>query len=258
MYYNLLNSIEKKNFLLILTHVVSISDGEDEDGIDQESDSVGDVGRFIVRSISRVYEMDMMEKNDELNKEKNRISSSELAYIRSIYSSLLFDKDGYISSRLVTLLKAWQEEELEPLLKKWLVKARKEVAKSSDAKRLVMLSLAESDFDITAIKEKDVEREIMRLPETRKRVFSEAAIYAVDELLPSDLTVNDRKAILFDLMAMAYADGDLSEIELETVKSVSQAFGIDDESFIKVCAISEKSNDARALSLQLISGEGID
>jgi tellurite resistance protein len=241
MFLKLLNEESQQVYFLNLAYLVAISDGDE--GSLSRLDVGDEVESRLVFHITGASSISKTIK-PELVKQKTRIDDTEINMIKTFMFEM-----GYMN--YTADLETFEVRHLEENLNEWIRKSRKEISQAPDAKKMVMLSLAEKDFDIITLSQDDIENELMNNPETRSRIFAMAGNIAAQK--PEvNFTMTQKKAVIFELVGMAYADGSFSELELVTVKSISEGLGVDEETFDDVCSYVSKLNQISAESLELI------
>jgi hypothetical protein len=258
MFLKLLNEESQKEFFLNLAYLVALSDGDmrKNSGLASmllESASEGPIGDMFGRvlgggslvgalggALGAVSQLSNQLK-PELEKQRSRIDDSEI----NMMKAFIFEMD---------CMKNIDDIEsgcLKNNLNAWIRKSRGGVSQSADAKKIIMISLVEKDIDITTLGQDDIENEFMNNSETRRMIFSKAGSLAVQNI-DVNFTTTQKKAVIFELVGMAYANGEFSETELATVKSISEGFDIDEETFEEICRFVDKLNQLSAESLELI------
>ncbi|WP_182025855.1 TerB family tellurite resistance protein [Vibrio rotiferianus] len=242
MFLNLLKQDEQKKLFMQLANVLALSDGitstpseDDKEANDLYKSLYGGFGA-ILRSASN---------SETWKKMKGAIGDSE------VYMLELFAAELGLFSQTQSNLSAWQNESFISEFEPYLKKAIKQVSQDPDAKKKVMLSLAESDIDLTSVDQAAIEEELLKLGELRANVFGLVSKTFIDESKVS-LSASEKKAIVFELIGIAFADNDFSELELATVRNIAQSFEIDSDTLDEMTQLVAELNRVSTEALDLI------
>ncbi|EIN5953637.1 TerB family tellurite resistance protein [Vibrio cholerae] len=240
MFLNLLKQDEQKKLFMQLASILALSDGitsTTPEDYKEANDLNGILFHsFLIKSASN---------SETWKKMKGAIGDSE------VYMLELFAAELGLFSRTESNLSDWQNENFISEFEHYLKKAIKQVSRDPDAKKKVMLSLAESDIDLTSIDQAAIEEEILKLDELRANVFGLVSKTFIDESKVS-LSVSEKKAIVFELIGIAFADNDFSELELATVRDIAQSFEIDSETLDEMTQLVAELNRVSTEALDLI------
>lgn len=240
MFLKLLSSEEQQEYFLNLAYLVALSDGE-ERNVEERNKDDQNIGYSFFTPPTELG--NLFTSATELDKQKTRLDVSEI----NMMKLFMFEMDY---PEFIDDLSSFENNRLDDL-NEWIEESRKEVTQESNAKKLVMISLAEKDFDITALDKDEIEKEFMNNAVTRNSIFSLAGNSAAQKANVG-FNISQIKAVIFELVGMAYADGEFSDIELETVKSISEGFGVDGETFEDICSYVKKLSQVAAEASEII------
>ncbi|HCE2428473.1 TPA: TerB family tellurite resistance protein [Vibrio parahaemolyticus] len=260
MFLNLLKQDEQKKLFMQLANVMALSDGvvandteRTEEGLDHVIPGVA-VGRglfslgglFSDTSESDIWEEIKATSYLETWKTlKQHINESETFMLE------LFAAEMGLFTYTTTNLSDWQELYFINDFGSHLKEALTQVSQAPDAKKKVMLSLAESDIDLAKVNQKTIETELLKISELRANIFSHISKKFIDDSKLA-LSFTEKKAIVFELIGVAYADNEFSELELATVKSIADCLALDAETFNELTELVAELNRVSSEALDLI------
>ncbi len=225
MFLKLLKKDEQKDLFMQLAHVIAIADeytvvkNKEENlegmlGILAFGPWISDELKFINESESHMLELFLIEMSIDKK---------------------LFD---------------WERQNLK-IFEQHFGLAVERISSLPDVRKKVMLSLAESDVDLTTLDLNRIEEELLNITEFRSSIFSQVVklfIKGKEQLF----SASEKKAIVFELVGIALSDNDFSEVELTIVKSVAECFNIDSETFNEISELVKKLNNVSIEALELI------
>ncbi|EME0861958.1 hypothetical protein VXK10_002908 [Vibrio parahaemolyticus] len=257
MFLNLLKQDEQKRLFMQLASVMALSDGVVAYASEQ-SETILDhtvvasslfslSGLFSSKpSNSEILEQMTTRYNADIWKSlKCQIGEPET------YMLELFAAEMGLLSNSLSSLSDWQERYFIRDFEKYLTDAFTHIYQDPDAKKKIMLSLAESDVDLAAIDQKAIESESLKISELRSVIFSCIS----NEFIKNSglvLTSSEKKSIIFELIGIAYSDNELSEVELMIVKSIAACFEIDEETLHEITELVVELNRVSSEALDLI------
>jgi hypothetical protein len=239
MFLNLLKQDEQKKLFMQLANVLALSDGIEASTEEPEKKGIfSSYGGGVV-----VYEAI---SNSETWKEmKGYIDESE------VYMLELFAAELGLYSQAESNLSDWQKNNFILSFVTNFKKAIKQVSQQPDAKKKVMHSLAESDIDLTSVNQETIEKEILKIKELRASVFGLVSKMFIDKS-ETNLSSSEKKVVVFELIGIAFADKDFSELELTTVKSVAEHLEVDLDTLDEMTQLVIELNRVSTEALDLI------
>lgn len=104
-----------------------------------------------------------------------------------------------------------------------------EAAVNSDYKKQVLMSFIEMGVELSDIDQNRNEQALAQIPDVRKALILSVLEQAFVDLDVNDLSKVARKIFLFELVALAYSDGSVHELEKLVVDFIADKFDIDEE-----------------------------
>jgi len=236
MFLNLIKQDKQKTLFMQLAIVSAFSGGIPSTPIEDEDEAYDFYEQWGTR----------IKYSETWMKMKRAIGDSK------VYMLELFAVELRLFFDTISNLSDWQgDSHFTVIFEDYLEKAIKQVSQDPDTKKKVMLSLAESDIDLTSIDHAAIEEEILKLDELRANVFGLVSKTFIDESKVS-LSASEKKAIVFGLIRIAFADNDFSELELATVRNIAQFFEIDSDTLDEIMQLAVELKRVYTEALDLI------
>lgn len=139
-----------------------------------------------------------------------------------------FTRSGVFSSLDKTyeiLLEAFFKRKYVDSLKDYIAQA----ASNSDYKKQVLMNFIESGVELSEIDQSKNEQALAQIPEVRKQLINSILEQVFDRFEVDELSLIAKKIFLFELVALAYSDGSVHELEKLVIDAVADKLDVDEE-----------------------------
>lgn len=230
---NIVNDSDKRIFINLAV-LIAVVDDRYVDAVNIKSDVTGDLRSSLPSKFKLSYASALLEA----------VSVDKIAAFDDFFFELGIDKNvsNYLCSDdvILSIIQSSAERVVD------------ENKNNPHIKRDVMESLL--DRDMEAIDQKTIFSEMVRKPTIRVLVVKQAAMSYLESLkVESNIQKEIRKLMLFELIGLAYSDGNFSSAEREVIHTISNALKLDEITEVELLEVAGRLFSASEEAFELIN-----